>query len=201
MILLFAVIAGLIAALLRSWIRHETFLSLKIKSVWLVFAAFLPQYFAFSLSITRERIPDSWIPFILIGSLLFLLVFVWENRDIPAMWVMGLGLILNFLVIILNHGFMPLSPETAQKLMEPGVNVPLTLGGRVGYGKDILLQTRDTKLWFLSDIFLLPEWLHYKVAFSIGDIFISVGAFLFLWSLGGSSQQKTLSEANHVKGI
>ena len=196
MVLLIAVVAGLVAALLRSWIRHEKFITLKIQSVWLVFLAFLPQYFAFSLQMTRERIPDSWIPFILIGSLLLLIAFVWQNRKLPGMWIMGLGLGLNFLVIALNHGFMPLSPETAQNLMEPGVNVPLTIGERVGYGKDILLQTQDTKLWFLSDIFLLPEWLNYKVAFSIGDIFISVGAFLFLWSLGGSSQQKSPPEVD-----
>lgn len=112
------------------------------------------------------------------------------------MWAMGIGLLLNFLVIVLNHGFMPLSPETAQKLIEPGVTVPLTIGERVEFGKDILLLTTNTKLWFLSDIFLVPQWLRYRAAFSIGDIFISVGAFLFLWSLGGSSQRESTEVKN-----
>ena len=196
MILLVAVVAGLIAALIRSWICHSKFISFDIQAVWLVFAAFLPQYLAFSLRATRERVPDSWIPFILIGSQLLLLVFVWINRKKPGMWAMGTGLFLNFLVIALNHGFMPLSPETAQKLIQPGVSVSLTIGERVGFGKDILLLVESTRLWFLSDIFLLPHWLNYRAAFSVGDILISVGAFLFLWSLGGSSQRESAEVKN-----
>jgi len=196
MILLVAVIAGLVAVLIRSWISHEKFISFNIQAVWLVFAAFLPQYLAFSLPATRERIPDSWIPFILIGSQLLLLAFVWVNRKKPGMWAMGVGLFLNFLVISLNHGFMPLSPDTAQKLIEPGVTVSLTIGERVGYGKDILLPIENTKLWFLSDIFLVPQWLNYRTAFSVGDILISVGSFLFLWSLGDSSQRKSAEVKN-----
>jgi hypothetical protein len=125
---------------------------------------------------------------------------VWVNRKKPGMWLMGAGLFLNFIVIALNHGFMPLSPETAQKLIQPGVSVTLTIGERVGFGKDILLPIEETKLWFLSDIFLLPQWLNYRVAFSIGDILIGVGAFLFLWSLGGSSQHK-LSEVKNAEDI
>lgn len=200
MVLLVTVVAGLIAALIRSWIRHEKFRSLKMRSVWLVFAAFLPQYLATSLSFTRERIPDSWMPFILIGSLILLMVFVWLNRTEAGMWALGCGLFLNFLVIFLNHGFMPLSPETAQKLTPPGVDVALTIGERVGFGKDILLPVEETRLWFLSDVFVLPQWMNYRVAFSIGDIFISVGAFLFLWSLGGSSQRKSM-EAHNAQDI
>lgn len=196
MILLVAVVAGLIAALIRSWICHSKFISFDIQAVWLVFAAFLPQYLAFSLQFTRERIPDSWIPFILIGSQILLLIFVWINRKKPGMWAMGAGLFLNFLVIALNHGFMPLSPETAQKLIEPGVTVSLTIGERVGFGKDILLPIENTKLWFLSDIFLLPQWLNYRAAFSVGDILISVGVFLFLWSLGGPSQRESAEVTN-----
>jgi hypothetical protein len=196
MILLVAVVAGFVAALIRSWIRHEKFMSLNIHGAWLVFAAFLPQYLAMSLQVTRERMPNSWMPYILVGSQLLLIVFVWLNRKQSGMWVMGVGLLMNFLVMILNHGFMPLSPETAQQLIEPGIQVSLTIGERVGFGKDILLTTAETKLWFLSDIFLLPKWTHYRAAFSAGDVLISVGAFLFLWSLGGPSQRKTTEEKN-----
>jgi hypothetical protein len=59
------------------------------------------------------------------------------------------------------------------------------LGQRVGYGKDILLAKEDTVLWFLGDIFLLPAFFNYPLAFSLGDILISTGAFWLLWQLGG----------------
>ena len=87
----------------------------------------------------------------------------------------------------------------AISLNRPTINQPGTvchIGERVGFGKDILLTTAETKLWFLSDIFLLPKWTHYRAAFSAGDVLISVGAFLFLWSLGGPSQRKTTEEKN-----
>jgi len=97
---------------------------------------------------------------------------------------MGIGLLCNFIVIILNGGFMPLMPEIAEKLVVPGSNIILELGERVGLGKDILLRKEDTILWFLGDIFTLPSWINYRVAFSIGDIFIAVGVFRLFWTLG-----------------
>lgn len=200
MVLLVAVVAGLLAGWLRSRLRHSTYQVVDLRSVWIVFLAFIPQLLAFSIPATREYIPDSWIPFILLGSQALLFIFVWENREKPGLWLLGIGLLLNFLVIALNGGFMPLSPEKAQHLIPPGVTVDLVLGERVGYGKDILLPTAETTLWFLSDIFLLPSWINYRVAFSLGDILISAGAFYFLWSLGGSSQNNSL-EAQHVKDL
>jgi hypothetical protein len=45
---------------------------------------------------------------------------------------------------------------------------------------------------FLSDYYTLPDWLHYPVAFSLGDVLIAVGAFWLLWSLGGPRKEKLL---------
>ena len=182
--------------MIRSWIHHTKLQDIHVQSIWLVFLAFLPQWLAFNFSTTREMIPDSWIPFILSGSQFLLLVFVWQNRNLPGIKVMGLGLLLNFIVIILNHGYMPLSPETAQKLIPEGVTVDLAIGKRVEYGKDILLPVSDTKLWFLSDIFVIPKWFTNRAAFSVGDIFISIGSFLLLWSLGSPSPIHSKEVAN-----
>ena len=79
---------------------------------------------------------------------------------------------------------MPLMPENAARLLPAGSPVVLQLGERVGFGKDILLERANTRLWFLGDVFMLPEILRYPLAFSIGDILISVGAFWLLWKLG-----------------
>lgn len=184
MILLTAVLMGLAVGLLRAWIGKRKFQPIELKGLWLVILAFIPQFLAFNLPATRNTFPTAWIPYVLPGSQIFLLLFTWLNRYKPGFWLLGLGALLNFLVIAFNRGFMPLSPENAQKLIPDGVEVILTIGERIGFGKDILLPQTATKLWFLSDIFTLPEWLNYLLAFSIGDIFISTGAFWLLWSLG-----------------
>ena len=185
MILLFAVLFGLIAGYLRTRVEKRAYKSLSLKSIWLVFLAYLPQFFAFNLSATRSIMPDSWIPPLLVSSQVLLLVFVWINRTQSGFLLLGSGLLFNFLVISLNGGMMPISPETATQLIEPGTTVNLQIGQRVGAGKDILLQPADTKLSFLSDRFILPKWIPYRLAYSFGDIFISMGAFWLLWQLGG----------------
>jgi len=201
MVLLIAVGLGFIAALIRSLVRQEKLGAVQLKAVWLVFLAFLPQYLAFSLSSTRTSIPNSWIPAILLGSQALLIIFVVINRKKPGMGLMGVGLVLNFMVIALNHGFMPLSPATAQQLIPDGVSVDLMLGERVEYGKDILLLPEETTMRFLSDIFLLPRWFrNYRAAFSIGDLILSCGAFWYLWSLGRPAPVHTV-EVEHAQNL
>jgi hypothetical protein len=185
MILLFAVLLGLIAGFVRAWVGKRAYKSFAFNGIWLVFLAYLPQFFAFNLPATRAIMPDSFIPAILFSSQLLLLIFVWLNRKQSGFLLLGLGLLLNFSVISLNGGMMPISPETASLLIEPGTKVDLQIGQRVGTGKDILFQAEDTKLSFLSDRLTLSKWIPLRLAFSIGDILISIGAFWLLWQLGG----------------
>jgi len=184
MILLIAVIIGLTAGLIRARMNGTTYQSAEIKSIGLVFLAYLPQFFAFNLPLTRARIPTSWIPYILIGSQILLFWFVWVNRRVRGFHLLGLGLLSNFLAIALNGGMMPLLPENAARLVAPGSGMEFEIGQRVGFGKDVILPRAETHLWFLGDVLMLPEWLRYPLAFSIGDILISMGAFWLLWELG-----------------
>jgi hypothetical protein len=186
MILLVAIVFGFMAGLIRAWAKKSPYRPPHLEHVWMVFLAYLPQFFAFYLPVTRTLFPDAWVPATLICSQLLLLIFVWLNRIQPGFWLLGIGLALNLLVIALNGGMMPLSPENASKLIPPGVDVLLQIGQRVGHGKDIFLPIEQTRLWFLSDYFTLPQWINYRLAFSIGDIVISTGAFWLFWSLGKS---------------
>jgi len=198
MILVFAIAIGLAAGFIRAKLKGEPYQPIDLKYVWLLLVATLPQVLAFFLPATRERIPNSWIPFILIGSQLILLVFVWLNRKIPGMWVLGLGLLLNLAVISLNGGWMPISLETLESQGAPESS--WQIGSRHGYSKDIVLTRENTALWILSDILTLPKWIPYRVAFSIGDVIIALGVIGYLLQNDRSMQKnKFISNKGEIK--
>ena len=183
MILLLAVVAGLLAGLARAWQGGRRLASPNLCLVWLVPLAFLPQWLAFYLPATCKLIPDYLAATVLVGSQALLLVFAWLNRSQPGFWALGLGLALNLLVIALNGGLMPISPETVARLVPDAPPDAWQIGQRLGSGKDVILPIAATRLWWLGDRFLLPAWFPYQVAFSLGDAFIAGGAFWLLWML------------------
>lgn len=114
-----------------------------------------------------------------IVSYLLLLAFVILNRRCLGILIIGIGLALNFMAIVANGGFMPLTPESATQsglaqriaAVNPGEVVPAS--------KHILLDQASSNLWFLSDI--LPVKAPVGRVFSIGDTFIVIGAIVFLF--------------------
>jgi len=151
---------------------------------WLVAVAFLPQLLAFHLPATRQLLTDNLAAAALVSSQALLLVFAWFNRNQPGFWALGLGLVLNLIVITLNGGLMPVGPETTAQLLPNAPPDAWKVGDRLGW--NVVLPTAATRLWWLSDQLLLPAWFPYRKALSVGDVSIAVGAFWLLWALGGS---------------
>jgi hypothetical protein len=188
MILLLAIAAGLLAGLARARYRNGHLKSADLRLVWLVPIAFLPQWLAFNLPLTRRLATDNLAAAALVSSQALLLVFAWFNRIQPGFWALGTGLVLNLTVIALNGGFMPVSPEVVEKLLPDAPTDAWQVGERVGW--NIVLSVTDTRLWWLSDHLLLPAWFPVRKALSIGDVLIAVGAFWYLWALGGPEQEE-----------
>lgn len=82
---------------------------------------------------------------------------------------MGVGILLNFLVIAANGGTMPVSsvglrPELKEILLQGEALHALT--------------TAESKLLFLADV--IPLYFPAGSKMSVGDIFLSAGLFYFL---------------------
>ncbi len=108
-------------------------------------------------------------------SYLVLLAFVWANRHIPGVLLIGLGLLLNLAAIVANGGYMPITPEVLQSIGHGDHVAALQVGARVRSSKDIVLPKEQTHLWILSDIVPLPAPCPIPSAVSLGDIVIAAG--------------------------
>lgn len=181
MILLTAVLGGGIVGLVMAGLQGRVWHPPALRMQMLVLLGFLPQFLAFYLPATRTLLPDKFASICLVISQLLLLVFTWQNRALPGMpWLMA-GLVCNLTVILSNRGFMPLPLETAAHLIPHEVLDTLVVGSRLSKSsKDILLP--EAMIWFpwLADRFVFPSFFSHRVAFSLGDIGISLGAFLLL---------------------
>lgn len=144
-----------------------------------MFVAFLPQFAVLYLPDIRGQVSDAVAGSLLIASQILLLGFAWLNRGLPGMKILLIGAALNFTVMAANGGFMPISPQTASRLVPEEAVADIPVGERFGT-KDILLPAEDTRFELLADRFLPPVWFPYQVAFSLGDVFLAIGVFRLL---------------------
>ena len=176
MILLVALVAGLLAGLAWAHWRGHPYQAPELQHLWLVFAAFLPQFIVIYLPTARENFPEWLVAGCLLSSQILLIGFAWLNRRIPGIPILICGAALNLLVMASNSGFMPISPQTASRFVSEKILLDIQPGSRFGV-KDILLHPQDTRFEWLADRFLPPAWSPYQAAFSLGDVFIAIGVF------------------------
>ena len=185
MILLSALAAGLLAGLVWARWQGNPYRAPELQHLWLVFIAFLPQFIVIYLP--NLHFSNRLTAGFLLASQILLFGFAWLNRRIPGMPILICGVALNFAVMAANHGFMPISPQTAGQLVSKNSLLDVPLGSRIG-PKDILLRPQDTRFEWLADRFLTPAWFPSQAAFSLGDVFIALGAFWMLAKPGSPVQ-------------
>jgi hypothetical protein len=160
--------------------RASNLAQIEVKRGWLAPLAFAIQaYLIFFPAETGGGLLSSR-SLMLIFSYGLLVVVVWCNRRLPGVKLIGLGLLLNFLVIVLNGGFMPITPDALIQIGYDGNAPQLETGYRVARTKNIVTEPGQAKLWFLSDILVLPRGFPIPSALSVGDVLIAAGLFLFL---------------------
>ncbi|WP_144550220.1 DUF5317 domain-containing protein [Bacillus sp. X1(2014)] len=103
------------------------------------------------------------------------LLFLFMNRKNPGFILILFGVFLNFLVMMMNGGRMPVS-LVAASILDPGY---LDVLKEQLYAKHTSL-TESTKLGFLGDIIPITDPYPRTQIISIGDVVMNIGAFLFI---------------------
>ncbi|MDH3729738.1 MAG: DUF5317 domain-containing protein [Acidimicrobiia bacterium] len=131
-------------------------------------------FLAAAIQLGAELLPDDrpWSRWggvsLILGSYALLLIVILINRDRSGLWLAGLGILLNFLVIGLNSG-MPVSAEAAALAGSGEAEL-------VFDAKHVALDA-ESRLAFLADV--IPVRAIGQVL-SIGDVLLAVGLGRFL---------------------
>lgn len=168
-------ILGIVAGWLRGG-RLRNVATFELRWIPAILGAFLLQ-FAFSAAAGWGW---SWVSpyasYVYLISFVLLLGAVWMNREKPEFWVMGAGILANFVVIAANGGKMPVLEEAVLRLGGPGAVSRMAAGTELFHR----LSDASTRLAFLGDWMTLPPPYPRPVIFSIGDVLIGLGIFLLM---------------------
>ena len=154
--------------LARNW-RGGSAAPPQLRLIGFPLAAVALQFVAVRLGPGAERFA------LVICSQALLLAFCLRNLRYPALRLLLLGFTLNLLPMLLNGGYMPITPD-AVVAMTGRPELALASPGTVAHGsKDIVLPPAASPLWFLGDVFVVPYPFVLATAFSIGDVCILLG--------------------------
>lgn len=171
---LFASIVGLIVFLVRALVFNKIYqdkVYRGISSGWLIFLIPLVWGVVAILGAAGIDIGMLAMPALVV----IVTFFVIANRHIYSMWICLLGVLLNGLVIVVNGGYMPLSPMAASFTGLEYVN------GEIISSKGIYLA--EPALELLTDrlIVAIPFMGYvYHWMLSIGDVVMMIGIFFFV---------------------
>jgi hypothetical protein len=158
--------------------RMSQLLKLRFRRFYLVWLALLDQVLVISV------LPDHWHSVLDIADLLSYAVaaaFIWSNRKIPGVVLVGAGGALNLIAIVSNGGTMPAS---ASALAASGWRA------QPGHFTNSAVVAH-ARLSFLGDIFASPRWVPFHDVFSIGDVLIVIAVGVLVYRTCTSTSKPT----------
>lgn len=161
-----------IAALLRGG-SLRGFARLRLRAIPLVLGSLLIQLLIFPLVGDGPLPAWTTVPLYLL-SMLLLVIWVWLNRGLPGIVLIGAGVVMNLAAIAANGGYMPIHPDAAAYA-----------GGLARYTDTPLdnnsLATYQARLWMLTDIFPVPAGFPFATVYSLGDILLTTGVAILCY--------------------
>lgn len=188
------ILLGLIVGFIRAgWKNGLIALShIKIRFGWVFPVLLMVQFGLFYFQEKNDFIASvsSWFFMVIyvVG-----LVLLWLNRSQKGFGMLFAGVFLNFLVMLVNGGRMPVSLEAAS-VLDP-IYTDMLKSGQIMY-KHTLLDN-STILPFLGDIIPLGPPYPRNQAISVGDVIMNIGVFVYLTRIMLAAKQA--HQPNHVE--
>lgn len=143
----------------------------RLQKLWAIVAALVVQIVV--VSVIPDRLDAAVAGALHVFSYLLALVFVWFNRHHVGMIVIVAGGLMNLAAIAANEGVMP---ARAEALETAGIVVDAE-----AFQNSTAVE--DANLWFLGDVFAIPEGYPFANVFSIGDILLVLGGGILVHSV------------------
>jgi hypothetical protein len=170
------IIISLIIGILRRG-SFKGFSTLSLRCGWIFPLLLAIEIIVFSFQ-NQFKVLGQVSSFIFMAVYVVGLLFLFINRKNPGFLIIFIGVFLNFLVMALNGGRMPVS-EHAATVLDPGYIEALKSSL---YAKHEILN-HTTKLGFLGDIIPLSKPYPHTQIISIGDVIMNIGIFLYIQHL------------------
>jgi hypothetical protein len=173
MALALPLLAGLVVAPLLGG-RWSRIGALRLRWVWIFYAAIVLQFVAFPFKTLPWRTSDR------IGIVLWLCSFglfalgAARNFRIAGIPPIAVGLLLNLAAIVSNGGHMPALPSA---LRAAGMHFTQSRNSA---------SMASPHLAWLVDRWALPGWVPWGNVFSVGDVLIAAGGLLFALGATGA---------------
>jgi len=164
------IFVSLVIAVLRGG-RLVNLGDIELRAWWLLFLSL-------GLQVGTRWLPDGpsseWVGVAMVlFSFALLMIMVVLNHTKPGMWIAGLGVLMNFIVIAANGG-MPVLAGAA----EVASDFTITSPDLSGTFKHVALD-EGSRLTFLADVIPL-RFAGIGEVISLGDIFLALGLGVFL---------------------
>ncbi|MYL62016.1 hypothetical protein GLW07_01475 [Bacillus hwajinpoensis] len=169
---------GILVAILVGYLRKGSlkgFAYLSFRAGWIFPLLLFIEVLIFSFQSTYAWIGKLSAPLFMLIYIVGL-TFLWLNRKMNiGIMILFIGVLLNFIVMALNGGRMPVSLESAN-ILDTAYAEAIKNGL---YGKHAVLTDR-TALWFLGDVIPITDPYPKDQVISIGDVIMNIGIFIFI---------------------
>jgi hypothetical protein len=168
MFLVPAVVVGVVLGLVLGG-RIGGLADVRIRAVWLFFAALGLQLIAFPSPLFPVQVPGGVATVLSVGSYVCLLAVTAVNVRLPGMAIAGLGMASNMLAIVVNGGHMPALPSA---MRDAGLSYE-------GVYNNSVADSSPNLAW-LVDRWAAPSWVPFGNVFSAGDVLLAVGVVVLV---------------------